>query len=122
MTEYNQFRQRLDVVLRTLDVTKVREFLTAEGHWGDSAPADPEFAMWMMIAGGPTLKDLHPRAKEWLMTHGHSSEAEAVFGKGPSSRKGNQGARSSKGGSNAKRPPQYKSKRSDSPSRSSHQK
>ncbi|GER86749.1 hypothetical protein KDW_09110 [Dictyobacter vulcani] len=114
MTEYHTFRQQLDAVLRTLDVEKVRQFLVEQGHWDEGAPADPEFAMWMMIAGSLTTKDLHPQAKEWLVTHGHSTEAQAVFAKGPSSpRKGPQGNRGKNGGSGAPRSaPNKKSSRS----------
>ncbi|HTK10620.1 MAG TPA: hypothetical protein VL485_25835 [Ktedonobacteraceae bacterium] len=81
MTEYATFRQRLDAVLRTLDVQKVQEFLQAEKQWGAEAPADPEFAMYMMIAGSSTLSDLHAQAQRWLTTHGHEEEARAVLGK-----------------------------------------
>ena len=48
MTEYANFRQRLDAVLRTLDVKQVSDFLIAEKQWQPGQPADPEFAMWMM--------------------------------------------------------------------------
>lgn len=48
MTDYATFRQRLDAVLRTLDVKQVRAFLIAEGQWQPGRPADPEFAMWMV--------------------------------------------------------------------------
>jgi hypothetical protein len=47
MTEYANFRQRLDSVLRTLDVKQVQEFLIAENQWQPGQPANPEFAMWM---------------------------------------------------------------------------
>ncbi|GCE25361.1 hypothetical protein KDA_08450 [Dictyobacter alpinus] len=121
MTDYHTFRQQLDVVLRTLDVEKVRQFLVDQGHWDEGTPADPEFAMWMMIAGSQTVKDLHPQAKDWLLTHGHSSEAAAVFGTGPSSaRKGSQGNGGKKGGRGAPRPVQ--NKRSGPPPRSQRQK
>jgi len=33
MTEYASFRQRLDSVLRTLDVKQVQGFLIAEHQW-----------------------------------------------------------------------------------------
>lgn len=75
MTNYASFRQRLDAALRTLNVQQVSEFLIAEGQWHPGQPADPEFAMWMMIAGSPTLRDLHGRAIQWLSTHGHAEEA-----------------------------------------------
>ena len=48
MTDYASFRQRLDAVLRTLDVKQVQAFLIAEGQWSPGQPADPEFAMWMV--------------------------------------------------------------------------
>jgi hypothetical protein len=46
MTDYANFRQRLDAVLRTLDVKQVSKFLIAENQWDEGAPPDPEFAMW----------------------------------------------------------------------------
>ncbi len=46
MAEYANFRQRLDTVLRTLDVKQVQDFLIAEGQWQPETPAD--FAMWMV--------------------------------------------------------------------------
>jgi len=82
MADYADFRQRLDLVLRTLDVRQVREFLIAEGQWQPGTPADPEHAMWMMIAGSPTLRDLHEQARKWLLSHGHEADAEAVLGRG----------------------------------------
>jgi hypothetical protein len=48
MTDYASFRQRLDAVLRTLDVKRVQDFLIAEGQWSSGSPADPEFAMGMV--------------------------------------------------------------------------
>ena len=82
MTEYASFRQRLDAVLRTQDVKQVRQFLIAERQWSAGQPADPEFAMWMMIAGSPALQDLHGKAREWLMSHGHEDEARALLERG----------------------------------------
>jgi hypothetical protein len=82
MTEYANFRQRLDTVLRTLDVKQVQEFLIAEKQWQPGQPANPEFAMWMMIAGTPTLSDLHGQAREWLVSHGYETEAKAVLSRG----------------------------------------
>ncbi len=79
MTEYANFRQRLDAVLRTLDVKQVSEFLIVEKQWQAGQPADVEFAMWMMIAGSPTLRDLHEQARQWLVGHGHEDEANAVL-------------------------------------------
>ncbi|HEY6542018.1 MAG TPA: hypothetical protein VIZ18_13830 [Ktedonobacteraceae bacterium] len=82
MTEYASFRQRLDEVLRTLDVKQVSDFLIAEKQWQPGQPSDPTFAMWMMIAGSPTLRDLHEQARQWLVAHGHEEEANAVLNKG----------------------------------------
>src|SRR5438132_11365017 len=79
MTEYANFRQRLDAVLRTLDVKQVSVFLIAEKQWSPGKPADAEFAMWMMIAGSPTLQDLHERAREWLISHGHEEDAKTFL-------------------------------------------
>ena len=82
MTEYANFRQHLDAVLRTLDVKQVSEFLIAEKQWNVGQPADPEFAMWMMIAGSPTLQDLHEHAREWLVSHGHGEDAKTFLTSG----------------------------------------
>lgn len=82
MADYTNFRQRLDAVLRTLDVKQVRDFLIAEKQWSMGQPSDPEFAMWMMVAGSPNLQDLHPRAREWLLSHGHEDEARALLERG----------------------------------------
>lgn len=81
MTDYANFRQRLDAVLHTLDVNKVQDFLIAEGQWSPGTPANPEFAMWMMIAGSSTLNDLHEQAQRWLESHGHGTEAQVVLGR-----------------------------------------
>lgn len=82
MTEYASFRQRLDAALRSRDVQQVRAFLIAEEQWSLEVPTDPEFAMWMMIAGAPTLKDLHAEARQWLVSHGHAEEADAILSRG----------------------------------------
>ncbi|MGH2478539.1 MAG: hypothetical protein ACRDHW_02640, partial [Ktedonobacteraceae bacterium] len=79
MAEYVSFRQRLDVVLRTRDVQRVSAFLIAEEQWEPGVPSDPQFAMWMMIAGASTLKDLHAEARAWLVEHGHTEEADAIL-------------------------------------------
>jgi hypothetical protein len=76
------FREQLDAVLRTRDVQQVRNFLIAEEQWSEELPADPEFAMWMMIAGSQTLRVLHEQARRWLVSHGHEADAEAVLGRG----------------------------------------
>lgn len=81
MTEHTNFRQRLDAVLRTLNVKQVQDFLIAEKQWQPGQPADPTYAMWMMIAGSPTLRDLHEQARKWLVSHGHQADAEAVLGR-----------------------------------------
>jgi hypothetical protein len=81
MTDYADFRQRLDAVLRTLDVKQVRAFLIAERQWQPGQTVDEEFAMWMMIGGSATLRDLHGRAREWLISHGHEADADAVLRK-----------------------------------------
>jgi hypothetical protein len=84
MTEHANFRQRLDAVLRTRDVQQVSAFLLAENQWSPGVPADPDLAMWLMIAGSPALKDLHAGARQWLIDHGHAAEAEAILNRGQS--------------------------------------
>lgn len=81
MSEHVNFRQRLDQILRTRDVRQVRAFLVEEGQWSLDQPADPEYAMWLMIAGSPNLKDFHAEARQWLIQHGHSEAADAVAGR-----------------------------------------
>jgi hypothetical protein len=88
MTGYTNFRQRLDAVLRTLDVQQVSKFLIAESQWDEGTPANPEYAMWMMIAGSPALRDLHEQARQWLVSHGHEDEANAVLRRGKGSSQG----------------------------------
>ena len=99
MTEYTNFRQRLDAVLRTLDVKQVSDFLIAEKQWQPGQPSDPAYAMWMMIAGSPTLRDLHGQARQWLVAHGHEEEANAVLsgGKGKGSGQGKKKSQKSRG-------------------------
>ena len=82
MSDYTNFRQRLDEVLRTLDVKQVSDFLIAENQWQPGQPANAELAMWMMIAGSPSLRDLHQQALQWLVAHGHGEEANAVLNRG----------------------------------------
>jgi hypothetical protein len=114
MTNYHNFRERLDVVLRSLDARQVSDFLVAEGQWEDGPPKDVDFAMWMMIASSKTLKDLHPQAHAWLMSHGHVNEAQAAFAAGSASdRKGSQNSRSAKSGGGAQRFAPNKTRRSD---------
>ena len=93
MTDFVGFRQQLDAVLRTRDVQQVRKFLIAKEQWSEELPADPEFAMWMMIAGSRTLRDLHEQARKWLVSHGHGADAEAVLrrGKGADDKQGKKG-------------------------------
>jgi len=78
MTEYSNFRQRLDAVLRTRNIQEVSTFLIAEGQWSPDSANDPELAMWLMIAGSPSLKDLHTEAKKWLTSRGHSEAVAAI--------------------------------------------
>ena len=117
MTDYANFRQRLDTVLRTLDVQQVQRFLIDEKQWNvDALPADPEFTMYMMIAGSATLRELHERARTWLESHGHVEEAQAVLGLGKKqgARPGDQrNAKSGSGGNRSqdqkrKGPPQWR--------------
>jgi hypothetical protein len=99
MTQYANFRQRLDAVLRTLDVQRVQEFLIDEKQWNAAAlPADPEFSMYMMIVGSATLRDLHERARVWLVAHGHADDAQAVLGKKSESGAGGRVGGTGKGG------------------------
>jgi hypothetical protein len=95
MTDYANFRQRLDAVLRTLDVKQVQNFLIAEGQWQPGTPTDPEYAMWMMIAGSQTLRDLHEQGRQWLLSHGHEADANAVLrrGRGDGGKQGKRGER-----------------------------
>ncbi len=96
MTEPD-FRQRLDAILRTQDYRRVQQFMIAEGQWDEGTPADPEFAMWMMIAASAALRDLHERARQWLQSHGHEVEAQALTRRekqgGPGRRGGGHGRR-----------------------------
>lgn len=96
MTEYANFRQRLDAVLRTLDVKQVSKFLIVEKQWSAGQPTDPEFAMWMMIAGSPSLRDLHGRAREWLVSHGHEEDASTFLAKEKQGGSGKQGKKKGK--------------------------
>ncbi len=98
ISDLSSFRQRLDAVLRTLDVKQVQDFLIAEKQWQPGQPADAEFAVWMMIAGSTTLRDLHGRAREWLVSHGHEADANAVLRKEkkPGARQGRQGRKREK--------------------------
>lgn len=106
MSDHSTFRQHLDTVLRTCDVKQVSAFLIAEKQWSIGQPADPEFAMWMMIAGNPTLRDLHERAYEWLMTHEHEEDAKLFLARNKPQKSGKQGQGQGKRGGHSKRPPQ----------------
>ena len=105
MSDYANFRQRLDTVLRTLDVKQVQDFLISQKQWEVGQPADPEFAMWM-IAGSLTLRDLHNQARKWLVSNGHAEDADAVLktGKSAGNKQGkgeprNRGSKGQKSGS-----------------------
>jgi hypothetical protein len=65
MTDYANFRQRLDAVLRTLDVKQIQDFLITKGQWSPGSPADPEYAMRMMIAGLPASSDTSIDGQAW---------------------------------------------------------
>ena len=93
MPDHTTFRQRLDAVLRTCDVHQVSNFLIAENQWSVGQPADPEFAMWIMIAGNPTLRDLHEQAREWLITHGHQEDAQIFLARDKQQKTGKPGQR-----------------------------
>ena len=100
MTNEMSFRQRLEAVLRTRDVQQVSDFLIAERQWqAGQQPADPEFAMWMMIAGNPGLRDLHEQARDWLVSHGHEQEANMLLARAKGDTK-----RSSHAGSSGNKP------------------
>ena len=85
-TNSGNFRARLDAVLRTRNVEEVKAFLIQEGQWDQQGPADPEFAMWMMIGTSPALRELQPHAHQWLVEHGHEAEANALIKKAGSQR------------------------------------
>lgn len=77
---YKAFRARLDDVLRQRNPESLRSFLIAEGQWRPEDTTDTEAAMWMMIATSPALRSMHDEAQRWLLTHGHETEASAIFG------------------------------------------
>ncbi len=72
---YPEFRKQLDNVLRSKDPEAVRQFLVSQGQWTEETAIDAERAMWLMIAGSPTLQALHDEAQTWLIDHGYQSEA-----------------------------------------------
>ena len=75
---YPEFRSQLDSVLRSKNPEAVRQFLIEQGQWDESSAGDVEHAMWMMIAGSPTLQNLHSEAQNWLRQHGYQAEAEML--------------------------------------------
>ena len=77
---YDEFRARLDAVLRRRDPSALRAFLVAEGQWDADATTDPERALWLMIATSPALGDLHAQAFQWLSDHGYREEVRALLG------------------------------------------
>lgn len=79
-SSYPEFRHKLDDVLRQRNPAALRAFLIAEGQWTEQTATDPEAAMWMMVATSPALASQHDEARQWLMTHGHEAEAQAIFG------------------------------------------
>ncbi|GHO43063.1 hypothetical protein [Ktedonospora formicarum] len=110
MKEMPQFRQQLDNLLRTRDVQRVRAFLIESGQWYEDAPADPLYAMWLMIAGSDKLSDLHAEAREWLLSNGHENVVEALLGKESQKKtKPDRAVRSSRGkqsqGNSGRKPP-----------------
>ena len=104
MADYTQFRQQLDTALRTLDFKKVQSFLIAQNQWSEDTPTDPEYAMWMMVAASPNLQDFHAKAREWLMSHGHTNDALAVLGRGQAEAEKRSKQRSFKRGQPPNRP------------------
>jgi hypothetical protein len=78
--EYQAFRARLDAILREKAPARLRDFLVAEGQWPEDVATDVEAAQWMMIATSPALADQHEEAERWLLSHGHETEARAIFG------------------------------------------
>ncbi|HKB48105.1 MAG TPA: hypothetical protein VKC57_10440 [Ktedonobacterales bacterium] len=77
---YEEFRRKLDAVLRRRDAAALRQFLIDEGQWQTESTSDPERAMWMMIATSPALSDLHAQAYGWLTKHGYDEEVRALRG------------------------------------------
>lgn len=79
-TPYQEFRAKLDAVLRQRDPAALRAFLVAEGQWDANATTDPERALWLMIATSPALGAMKAEALRWLTDHGHSAEVQALTG------------------------------------------
>ena len=75
---YETFRAELDSVLRTQNPAALRTFLIAQGQWPEDTTIDAERALWMMIAGSPSLQPLHDQAQDWLIRHGYHEEAKAL--------------------------------------------
>ena len=105
---YRSFRERLDAVLRTKDPERVRAFLIERGQWSEADQGDSAFAMWMMIAGSPSLAPLHPEAEQWLREHGHADEAQIITGgrKRPSAGQQRPSAGQQRPSAGQQRPPQ----------------
>lgn len=97
---YLEFRKQLDTLLHTKDPQAVRQFLISQGQWSEDAQIDTERAMWMMIAGSPTLQELHSEAHAWLTSHGYEAEAKALKAQGKAASKPAKGRASPQ-----KRPP-----------------
>jgi len=55
------------------------QFATYQPHVHPCPAVDCIVTMWMMIAGSPTLKDLHSQARTWLLSHGHAEDAQAFL-------------------------------------------
>lgn len=103
---YDEFRDKLDAVLRQRDPAALRAFLVAEGQWDAGASTDPERALWLMVATSKALGDLHGEAFQWLTDHGYTAEVHALLGRarsGPKA-KGGSGQGQRKGGKGAKGP------------------
>jgi hypothetical protein len=84
-TPYEEFRAKLDAVLRQRDPTALRDFLVAQGEWDEQAATDPERALWLMIATSPALGEMKAEALRWLTNHGFTAEVDALSGRGTQS-------------------------------------
>ena len=101
---FSEFRTQLDNVLRSKNPEAVRHFLVEQDQWDEDFPGDVEHAMWMMIAGSPTLKDLHDEALAWLTQHNYQAEAEMLRERGQAPRKTPSQPGRAKAGASAKKP------------------
>jgi hypothetical protein len=86
-TPYQEFRAKLDAVLRQRDPAALRAFLVAEGQWDADATTDPERALWLMVATSPALSEMKAEALRWLTDHGYTAEVNALRGRSPSEAK-----------------------------------